>query len=103
MNKKDFHNIRNQFNRIINSFDQSQISTQKIISICFDAQNNLSDFLNQFSLEDYPIFLSNNEFSAYSFGKEYSFSFYSEDNYRSNSFLIFSIKFLRITLSSSSK
>tara|TARA_B100000029_G_C17531372_1_gene943366 strand:+ start:49 stop:1401 length:1353 start_codon:yes stop_codon:yes gene_type:complete len=84
MNKKDFHNIRNQFNRMINSFDQSQISTQKIISICFDAQNNLSDFLNQFSLEDYPIFLSNNEFSAYSFGKEYSFSFYSEYDYKSN-------------------
>ena len=84
MNKKDFNNIRNEFNHMINSFDVSQISAQKIVSISFEIQNNLNDFLNQFSLEHHPIFLSNNKFSAYSFGKEHSFSFYGEDDYKTN-------------------
>jgi len=84
MNKKDFNNIRNEFNHMINSFDVSQILSQKIVSICFETQNNLNDFLKQISLEHHPIFLSNNEFSAYSFGKEHSFSFYSKDDYKSN-------------------
>jgi len=84
MNKKDFNNIRNEFNHMINSFDLSKISDQKIVSVCFQIQNNSNEFLNQISLEYHPIFLSNNKFSAYSFGKEHSFSFYSEDDYRSN-------------------
>ena len=61
MNKKDFNNIKNEFNHMIKSFDTSQISTQKIFSICFKIQNNLNDFLNQISLEHHPIFLSNNK------------------------------------------
>ena len=84
MNKKDFNNIRNEFNNAINSFDISQISNQRIFSISFEIQNNLNDSLNHISLDDEPIFLSNNEFSAYSFGKEHSFSFYTEDDYKSN-------------------
>ena len=84
MNKKDFNNIRNEFNHMINSFDASQLSDQRIVSVCFEIQNNLNKFLNQISLDHHPIFLSNNEFSVYSFGKEHSFSFYSEDDYRSN-------------------
>ena len=84
MNKKDFNNIRNEFNHMINSFDLSKISDQKIVSVCFQIQNNSNEFLNQISLEYHPIFLSNNKFSAYSFGKEHSFSFYSEDDYISN-------------------
>ena len=84
MNKKDFNNIRNEFNHMINSFDLSKISDQKIVSVCFQIQNNSNELLNQISLEHHPIFLSNNKFFAYSFGKEHSFSFYSEDDYRSN-------------------
>ena len=84
MNKKDFNNIRSEFNHMINSFDISNISNQKIVSVSFETQNNLNDFLSQISLKNHPIFLSNNEFSAFSFGKEYSFSFYSESDYKSN-------------------
>ena len=84
MNKKDFNNIRNEFNHMIKSFDVSKISFQKIVSVCFKIQDNLNEILNQISLDQHPIFLSNNKFSAYSFGKEYSFSFYNEDDYKAN-------------------
>ena len=84
MNKKDFNNIRNEFNHMIKSFDDSDLLSKKIVSVCFEIENNLNDFLNQISLENHPIFLSNNKFSAYSFAKEHSFSFYSEDDYKSN-------------------
>ena len=44
MNKKDFNNIRSEFNHMINSFDISNISNQKIVSVSFETQNNLNDF-----------------------------------------------------------
>ena len=84
MNKKDFNKIRNEFNHMMKSFDVSKISSKKIVSVCFEIQNNLNELLNQISLDQHPIFLSNNKFSVYSFGKEYSFSFYNEDDYKAN-------------------
>ena len=80
MNNVDFKKIRNQFKSMIQSFDESKISNQKIFSVSLNLENDSKNFLNKFSSGYYPIFFSNDKFSAFSLLKEHSFSFYKEDD-----------------------
>ena len=82
MNNIDFKEIRNQFESIIEFFDDSKVSNQKIFSVVFNLDFKFKNILDEISAEHHPIFFSNQNFSAFSLFKEYDFSFSEFDDFK---------------------
>jgi len=82
MNNIDFKEIRNQFESIIEFFDDSKVSNQKIFSVVFNLDFKFKNILDEISAEYHPIFFSNQNFSAFSLFKEYDFSFSEFDDFK---------------------
>jgi len=82
MNNIDFKEIRNQFESIIEFFDESKVSNQKIFSVIFNLDFKFKNILDEISVEYNPIFFSNQDFSAFSLFKEYDFSFSGANDFK---------------------